>query len=1024
LTLFRPAAVALLSILACAQCREHDDPPILSRVQGAVMGERFTLGRLAGHRWQACDSSNGVPGSTRICARPLRLGTDEFERFRRVANYSELGTLPRNPSTLRASALVDLRASGDSRAALDRAVSSLEEARRSSADDPVVLNDLAVAYLEQGVRDEQLEPLLRALDAVEHALRTDSSSVEAWFNRALILDRLNLIGLAVPAWESFVGRERDAEWKREAHSRASQIGQRSDTLTSDQYPQQARDALFRLLGDWAVGPHGEWKRDRERVLDTARAIADSVEKLRADSTVIRVVGWLEQETSAARFGEAMQAIADFARGNSLNERAAYEAALPFLARSQAALDRLDSPLAGWVAYAFAAAEMNSGNLADAEARLLRILRSASPTDVALVGKVYWLRGVIELRRGNYEIAARHYRDARPYFARAKDGKNEAAVSYLLTEALSLGGQRAECLREALRGLRLLSPFRRSFYLHNHLITVAVLARVANLRLATLDVVDEAIDVNKTLNRPDGLASSLATRARDLALLGDTLAALRDLGTADSAAHLLNGQSRAVAVAGIDVARGRLLRGGDPAQATRILTRAADSYRQMGMRMFRPAVLLELAVAARAMGDTAVARARLLEAVATIEQAQASFLTAESRSSFYDTVEEVFDTIIDVELDAGRAEAAFQWLERARLAVGSTTGRARVPVSFERIRQTLPDRMLFVEYIVLPRRTIIWCASRATSDIKTITIPRDSLAQLIEAFRSEIRNDLPSPSLGKDRLSMLLLGGIASEMKMADEITIVPDRELSEIPFAALQSPRSAQFLVQDYTIRVAPSAAFHLASSTVDDDARNPSVLVVNPDESSAPSADLRPLRGAKREAMAVANGYSKSLLLSGPAARRDSVLSALTRYGIFHFAGHAIFDGERPERSYLALSAAQQNSPDRLLAREIAELRLSNVHLVVLSACSTLRSRSSHTGAVSGLAFSFLRAGVPRTVSALWDVDDDAVVDLLVEFHKSVARGVSPAAALRRAQVTALTSTHSLLRSPGVWAAFVYAGH
>jgi CHAT domain-containing protein len=111
------------------------------------------------------------------------------------------------------------------------------------------------------------------------------------------------------------------------------------------------------------------------------------------------------------------------------------------------------------------------------------------------------------------------------------------------------------------------------------------------------------------------------------------------------------------------------------------------------------------------------------------------------------------------------------------------------------------------------------------------------------------------------------------------------------------------------------------------------------------------------------------------------------------------------------------------LAAREIATLRLSTVDVVVLSACHTLSARPSRTGAAAGLAYSFLRAGVPATVSTLWDVGDDAVGSVLVDFHRLVQRGVDPPEALRRAQVAALASPRADRRAPAAWGAFVYTG-
>jgi CHAT domain-containing protein len=78
-------------------------------------------------------------------------------------------------------------------------------------------------------------------------------------------------------------------------------------------------------------------------------------------------------------------------------------------------------------------------------------------------------------------------------------------------------------------------------------------------------------------------------------------------------------------------------------------------------------------------------------------------------------------------------------------------------------------------------------------------------------------------------------------------------------------------------------------------------------------------------------------------------VLELLPKYGVFHFAGHAVANGDQPELSYLALGSQRSDEEGTVRAGEIAKLRLSNLQLVVLSACSTLNPRRSRMGAIAG---------------------------------------------------------------------------
>ena len=66
------------------------------------------------------------------------------------------------------------------------------------------------------------------------------------------------------------------------------------------------------------------------------------------------------------------------------------------------------------------------------------------------------------------------------------------------------------------------------------------------------------------------------------------------------------------------------------------------------------------------------------------------------------------------------------------------------------------------------------------------------------------------------------------------------------------------------------------------------------------------------------------------------------------HYAGHAVFDDERPELSYLLL-APSQGGDGRLTAAQIDTLELGQVRLVVLSSCRTAGRTGRHDRALEG---------------------------------------------------------------------------
>ena len=103
------------------------------------------------------------------------------------------------------------------------------------------------------------------------------------------------------------------------------------------------------------------------------------------------------------------------------------------------------------------------------------------------------------------------------------------------------------------------------------------------------------------------------------------------------------------------------------------------------------------------------------------------------------------------------------------------------------------------------------------------------------------------------------------------------------------------------------------------------------------------------------------------------------------------------------------------LTAKEICNLNLQNVNLVVLSACKSGLGEVSRDG-VYGLQRAFKKAGVKSIVMSLWAIDDSVTQDFMVYFYKGLASGLSKAKALLQAKMLIREKyPHS-----NDWAAFV----
>jgi CHAT domain-containing protein len=1021
-------------LITLASCGRLADGANVSRLDRTLFGERFSIGRLAGEaNWQPC--SDTIAARSACAPPPTSVKTfqhlaSEARSFRQQLDSDS------SLQALHSAALLSLRLRDSISTGLDDAARFLDRASRIAPASVAVLNDLAVVQLQLGEREQRVGLFLSALDVLERSVAADSTNATALFNRALVLERLHLLVTAQKAWVRYLTVEHDPSWRREARAHIAFLARETQSAI---LPQGGRDAVFQLLGDWghAISSHDEAR--AAALLETAHGIVATLDTVHGDQSLRLAIARVDSQVRLAIRSHANQstlarlaaAHAEFADAFLTYKRPSYENAEAGFTHAESELRAVGSPLAGWAELYRASSELNLGKYEAAEQRLLRVAARATPQQPALAGKAIWTHGVIEVRRGHFELANQLYVAAAPYMARAHEPENEGAISHLIAESLISAGQYSAGEVHAYRALALLAPYRKSDFLNNHLGTVERYAHGDSLPHAALTVTDELLKVAIDQGSLDALALTYRNRARDLIALGRRDSAFAELATGLRAIVPLIGHAKERYQADIQLVQGQILRTADPRGALPLLESVAGAYQRLGVYSKASAALYETAIAARDAGDTARAQQLLGQAIRQIEQQQMTFESSEGRAALFETADNAFDAMIGLQFDAGRADSAFLYLERERAAaklssLQSGPGRdsGAIP-TLEAIRAAVPPDMLFVEYALLPDRILAWTASKKGTNHYTLKTPRDTIADLVRDFLRD--KSIPTPRDGdpRSRLYEALLRSLSKDLAGIGQITIVCDRDLSRLPFAALWDLEAQQYLIERYRVRTEPSAAFFLAAQRIVQRRKeHPKALVVGNPSVDTATVRLEALPGAENEARRVANIYPKATLLTGDAARRDTVLDLLQGAEVFHFAGHAVFNADRPELSYLALTSPRDpNASGALTAREIGNLRLSNLEIVVLSACQTLSSRTTRTGGVAGLASSFLRAGAPATISTLWDVSDDVTGPLLVAFHQRFASGLSGAEALRQAQLAALRRQPGQRAAPALWAAFVYAG-
>ncbi|HEY0779004.1 MAG TPA: CHAT domain-containing protein, partial [Gemmatirosa sp.] len=270
---------------------------------------------------------------------------------------------------------------------------------------------------------------------------------------------------------------------------------------------------------------------------------------------------------------------------------------------------------------------------------------------------------------------------------------------------------------------------------------------------------------------------------------------------------------------------------------------------------------------------------------------------------------------------------------------------------------------------------------------------------------------------------LLIRPVRAQLGAGERLVFVTDGTFAAVPFAALRDGIAGRALVADHAIRFAGSLR-DAATDPARRRRRGAVLLVGDPAFASAAHPLLRRLPGAAAEVGALGRAYAGATVLTGRAATVARVRARLSGARVLHYAGHAVFDAGRPERSYLVLAHDERRTGGDWRADAIADLRLPATDLVVLAACQTLGSRPAVLDGVAGVAGAFRAAGAAGVLAAAWRVDDAATRPFMLAFHRAYGATGDGPGALRAAQLTMMRDPRAELRSPAAWGSFHFVGH
>jgi len=429
-------------------------------------------------------------------------------------------------------------------------------------------------------------------------------------------------------------------------------------------------------------------------------------------------------------------------------------------------------------------------------------------------------------------------------------------------------------------------------------------------------------------------------------------------------------------------------------------------------------------------------------------------------------------------ERARARALTDWLRRTAPAGEAAKAGEDVEIGerfakLDRVRAALAPDEALLSFQVAPWKDLAgdfgggsWLMAVTQQGVTVHRLPgRSDIRRAVRLFEGLVgRRDGSEAGPGAHFYQTLLAPALSVLPPEVTRLVLVPDDALHRLPFAALRPTVDGVPLGERFELVRVPSATLWLHWRSEEPPRPEQPVLVLadpmlsggrlrspnRPDrddeQTDAPGADgsvtqLAQARGGDRDAEAQpAQTYGPltyareegrmairdlggGLLLAGPKATEARLASLdLSRFGLLHFAAHAVTDEDRPERSAVLLAADGTGGDGahdgRLESAEIARLHLGG-RTVVLASCRSADGTVLRGEGVMSLARAFFQAGAHGVVASLWPLRDDESAAQFERFYRHLAGGETVAGALHAARREAIAAGEPA----AAWAGLVVLG-
>lgn len=318
--------------------------------------------------------------------------------------------------------------------------------------------------------------------------------------------------------------------------------------------------------------------------------------------------------------------------------------------------------------------------------------------------------------------------------------------------------------------------------------------------------------------------------------------------------------------------------------------------------------------------------------------------------------------------------------------------------------------------------------RASLGIAALALDRSPVKRGLEVVLPAESAAIHPDDAIRNMTGLLFPPGIREALRGIRNLIIQPVLNIGLLPFAITRpfDDEPGSVLIDSISYAIAPHICniFNLSARNMNWNREvffsyNSPLLVGDPEYYQG-EYYFPPLPGAHSEVERV-KGMTGGHPYTGEAAGIAVVKEKAKHADLLYFATHAIADPDSPlDGTFLALTPDNSSETGYWTARDIQHFPLKNTKLAILSACQTGYGKVLDAGYI-GLGRVFFKAGVPNTISSLWNVDDAATASLMVMLMEELQQPSRyfPASALQRAMLR----QKALTPEPRYWAPFMVFG-